>query len=182
MSSCRQASTPPRIHHSLSTITEEPGSWHSTTHEIVVEPELVLETTTFTQPHPQVSYYFLISFLGFVNSISFYFSASLFLFIYFFQGPMNAGVNTSKENESSCNFSPASVHRINTPSVSTSSTSQPPNSLFTTKVTATAKFKVEVHTPVHSSFDRSHRHISRRRDSTSSTSTTSTECSMKLNS
>lgn len=39
---------------SLSTITEEPGSWDSTTHEIVVEPELIVETTTFTQPHSQV--------------------------------------------------------------------------------------------------------------------------------
>lgn len=54
-STCRQApASLPRRHRepSLSTITEEPGSWHSTTHEIVVEPELVVETTTFTRPHP----------------------------------------------------------------------------------------------------------------------------------
>lgn len=57
---CRVA-PPPRRHGmtshqchrepSLTTITEEPGSWHSQTHEIVVEPEFVVETTTCTHPH-----------------------------------------------------------------------------------------------------------------------------------
>ncbi|KAF6216434.1 hypothetical protein GE061_000776 [Apolygus lucorum] len=52
--SCRSGSAPPRRgasnaqcprETSLTTITEEP-SWHSTTHEIIVEPEFVVETTT----------------------------------------------------------------------------------------------------------------------------------------
>lgn len=63
-SSCRQAPPPPPRRHrepSLSTITEEPGSWHSTTHEIVVEPELVVETTTFTRPQPPVSIHLAIA-------------------------------------------------------------------------------------------------------------------------
>ncbi|XP_075216920.1 protein patched isoform X2 [Lycorma delicatula] len=57
---CRVA-PPPRRHGtsshqchrepSLTTITEEPNSWHSATHEIVVEPEFVVETTTCTHPH-----------------------------------------------------------------------------------------------------------------------------------
>lgn len=36
---------------SLTTITEEGNSWHST-HEIVVQPELVVETTTYADPSP----------------------------------------------------------------------------------------------------------------------------------
>lgn len=57
--SCRTGTTPPRrgttngqCHRepSLTTITEEP-SWHSTTHEIVVEPEFVVETTTCNHTH-----------------------------------------------------------------------------------------------------------------------------------
>jgi len=61
--SCRVGKAPPpprrghggvqcnRLHAepSLTTITEEANSWHST-HEIVVQPELVVETTTYGTP------------------------------------------------------------------------------------------------------------------------------------
>ncbi|XP_066906859.1 protein patched isoform X2 [Halyomorpha halys] len=61
--SCRTGTTPPRrgttngqCHRepSLTTITEEP-SWHSTTHEIVVEPEFVVETTTCNHTRPRAN-------------------------------------------------------------------------------------------------------------------------------
>lgn len=61
--SCRGGSTGPRrgtttgtCHRepSLTTITEEP-SWHSTTHEIVVEPEFVVETTTCNHNHVRMN-------------------------------------------------------------------------------------------------------------------------------
>ncbi|XP_014243671.1 protein patched [Cimex lectularius] len=83
---------------SLTTITEE-ASWHSTTHEIIVEPEFVVETTTCTHPH---------------NG--------------------NGG-----SNKSSCGQHSWSQH----------SDPQPQSTPhITTKVTATAKLKVEVHTPI----------------------------------
>lgn len=102
--------------------------------------------------------------------------------IFCLQGSPKGDTVNANDNDSSCNSSPASVHRVNATSSSTSSTAAPPTGHVTTKVTATAKFKVEVHTPIHGAFDRGHRYSSRRRDSTSSTSTTSTECSMRLNS
>nr|CAD7405278.1 unnamed protein product [Timema cristinae] len=82
---------------SLTTITEEGNSWHST-HEIVVQPELVVETTTY--------------------------------------GP------TQKTLSESCPSSHTS-----TPPLST-------QSHVTTKVTATAHVKVEVHTPLPGAVDR----------------------------
>nr|CAD7431039.1 unnamed protein product [Timema monikensis] len=82
---------------SLTTITEEGNSWHST-HEIVVQPELVVETTTY--------------------------------------GP------TQKTSSESCPSSHTS-----TPPLST-------QSHVTTKVTATAHVKVEVHTPLPGAVDR----------------------------
>nr|CAD7573268.1 unnamed protein product [Timema californicum] len=82
---------------SLTTITEEGNSWHST-HEIVVQPELVVETTTY--------------------------------------GP------TQKTSSESCPSSNTS-----TPPLST-------QSHVTTKVTATAHVKVEVHTPLPGAVDR----------------------------
>ncbi|XP_065204858.1 protein patched-like [Planococcus citri] len=97
--SCRQAPAPSRRQRddysiSLTTISEEPGSWHSTNHEIVVEPELVVEATSYLQPAPSAP------------------------------PPPNgspSGNHSGNENESSCNSSPASVHRA-TPSSTTSST------------------------------------------------------------
>uniref|UniRef100_A0A1B6DUL2 SSD domain-containing protein n=1 Tax=Clastoptera arizonana TaxID=38151 RepID=A0A1B6DUL2_9HEMI len=57
---CRIAPPPKRQERnqrepSLTTITEEPGSWHSQTHEIVVEPAITVETTTCTHPHTSSS-------------------------------------------------------------------------------------------------------------------------------
>jgi len=45
-----------RIHAepSLTTITEEANSWHST-HEIVVQPEVVVQTTTYGSPQVSIS-------------------------------------------------------------------------------------------------------------------------------
>ncbi|CAG2060445.1 unnamed protein product, partial [Timema podura] len=82
---------------SLTTITEEGNSWHST-HEIVVQPELVVETTTY--------------------------------------GP------TQKTASESC------------PSSQTSTPPSSTQSHVTTKVTATAHVKVEVHTPLPGAVDR----------------------------
>jgi hypothetical protein len=53
----RPVATPaPRCSHhcrepSLTTISEEPNSWQSATHEVVVQPELILETTTHHYHH-----------------------------------------------------------------------------------------------------------------------------------
>lgn len=104
--SCRVSKVvPPRRHHcnrlhsepSLTTITEEPGSWHSThsVQSIIVQPEFVVHTTTYNDP-------------TFLNE-------------------ENTNEETSSEN-------------------SGSSMSSNQNGL-TTKVTATAKVKVELHAP-----------------------------------
>ncbi|XP_063239039.1 protein patched [Bacillus rossius redtenbacheri] len=90
---------------SLTTITEEGNSWQSSrsthsTHEIVVQPELVVETTTNYGPATQTT--------------------------------------TQTGDRSS----------------SQSSTPPPPGHSVTTKVTATAHVKVEVHTPLSGSADR----------------------------
>ncbi|RZF41387.1 hypothetical protein LSTR_LSTR000101 [Laodelphax striatellus] len=126
--SCRVAAPPRRhgaISHqchrepSLTTITEESNSWHSATHEIVVEPEFVVETTTTTHPY-------------------------------------DANTHGSSTNSSG----------------SQRSAPQKSQSHVTTKVTATAKVKVEVHTPVHGGIDSStyKTRQSRRRDSSSGSS------------
>lgn len=93
---------------SLTTITEEPPSWTSS-HEIVVQPEVVVETTTCNG-----------------------------------NGSCNSARSASEPSSGSeCS--------------SSSSGSSPPMATishgrhFTTKVTATAKVKVEVHAPIHSS-------------------------------
>lgn len=163
---------------SLSTITEEPGSWHSTTHEILLEPELVLEATTITQPPLQVRACQIYRVWRREKN-----GRSINFVEIFVQASPKLDRSFKFESDSSCNSSPASVRKTQpspSPSLSSIGTTQSSGHV-TTKVTATAKFKVEVHTPFHGSYDRNHWH-SRRRDSTSSTSTTSTECSMKLNS
>ncbi|XP_023725439.1 protein patched [Cryptotermes secundus] len=117
--SCRVGKAPPpprrghggiqcnRLHAepSLTTITEEANSWHST-HEIVVQPELVVETTTYSTPQ-----------------------------------------NISQTTSGNGNGSPTGQ----------ASTSHPPSgsqSHVTTKVTATAHVKVEVHTPLPGAVER----------------------------
>ncbi|XP_021939583.1 protein patched isoform X2 [Zootermopsis nevadensis] len=106
--SCRvgKAPPPPRRGHSgiqcnrlhaepsLTTITEEANSWHST-HEIVVQPEVVVETTTYGTP----------------------------------QNASTGGSGTSHASTSASPMSGSQSH-------------------VTTKVTATAHVKVEVHTPL----------------------------------
>ncbi|XP_052129239.1 protein patched [Frankliniella occidentalis] len=86
---------------SLTTITEEPGSCHSTHETIVVQPELVLETTTTTTHN-------------------------------------NGNGGSGSETTSSARSSPA-------PGQTNS---------YTTKVTATTKVKLELHTPLSSSVER----------------------------
>lgn len=133
---------PPRRHHcnrlhsepSLTTITEEPGSWHSShsIQSIVVQPELVVQTTTYNEP------------------------------------------SLNEEN----------VNNSGSDNSSSASSTPPPNvnqSRVTTKVTATAKVKVELHTPHSKSSDKgssasfsSKRH-NRRRDSRDSSSSDSSD-------
>lgn len=116
--SCRVSKVaPPRRHHgnrlqsepSLTTITEEPGSWHSThsIQSIIVQPELVVQTTTYND------------------------SAAT---------EENTNNNSSSESSSS--------------SLSSSPSANSSQSRMTTKVTATAKVKVELHTPLSKSFQR----------------------------
>ncbi|XP_067002180.1 protein patched [Anabrus simplex] len=117
--SCRVTKVaPPRRGHSnrlhtepsLTTITEEANSWHST-HEIVVQPELVVETTTY--------------------------------------GPTQSASHGSDSSTSSQSSTP------------------PPSSQshVTTKVTATAHVKVEVHTPLPGSVERDYSSTSKSRQS-----------------
>ncbi|KAL0278830.1 UNVERIFIED_CONTAM: hypothetical protein PYX00_000524 [Menopon gallinae] len=115
--SCRVSKVaPPRRHQcnrlhsepSLTTITEEPGSWNSThsIQSIVVQPELVVQTTTYNEPSPNEE---------------------------------NANSNSSSESSTS-SAAPAPVIMQNR---------------VTTKVTATAKVKVELHTPHSKSSEKS---------------------------
>ncbi|KAK6617228.1 hypothetical protein RUM44_005559 [Polyplax serrata] len=109
--SCRVSKVaPPRRHHcnrlhsepSLTTITEEPGSWHSThsIQSIIVQPELVVQTTTY-------------------NDLE----------------------NDTSNNTSGSESGSSSSSLSSTPSTTSS------QNRVTTKVTATAKVKVELHAP-----------------------------------
>ena len=99
---------------SLTTITEEPPSWTSS-HEIVVQPEVVVETATCN-------------------------------------------------GNGSCSSSSSGSECSTPPLTSSSSSSMHGRQHFTTKVTATAKVKVEVHAPMHSSVEPSYYKHRRRRD------------------
>lgn len=106
---------------SLTTITEEPPSWTSS-HEIVVQPEVVVETTT-----------------------------------------CNGNGNCNSSSGSDCNSSSSSSSSGSSPPMSVTTTHGRQH--FTTKVTATAKVKVEVHAPIsHGSMDPSYYKHRRRRD------------------
>ncbi|CAG2100407.1 unnamed protein product, partial [Medioppia subpectinata] len=127
---------------SLSTISEEPQSYHSS-HEIVVQPEFVVETTTITNPMT-----------GCTQTIS--------------QTSTSASTTPTSTNETNASESPTPSTDRESPAMSESSgtssmsdnscgtkSSLPPQGLcqsqsqhtVTTKVMATAKLKVEVHAP-----------------------------------
>ncbi|GFR30951.1 protein patched [Trichonephila clavata] len=124
---------------SLSTITEESTSRHSP--EIVVEPELVVETTTVTNTLTGAST---------VNTTT------------------NTSENTDSQSEDSSKCNTPCGENITTTSSSTSNIANLPSgtTTVTTRVKATAKVKVEVHAPYSNNVDTS-RH-KRRRDSSSS--------------
>ncbi|XP_054162571.1 protein patched-like [Oppia nitens] len=124
---------------SLSTISEEQQSYHSS-HEIVVQPEFVVETTTITNP---------------VNGCTQSQTTSASV------TPTSCNETTASESPtpSTDRESPAMSESSGTSSMSDNScgtkTSLPPQGLsqlqsqhtVTTKVMATAKLKVEVHAP-----------------------------------
>ncbi|GAB6028772.1 hypothetical protein CHUAL_004588 [Chamberlinius hualienensis] len=109
----------PRTHseNSLSTITEEPPSWQSS-HEIVVQPELVVETTTYPTPPSQQD------------------------------NQHNHSSTSSSSSSTSSSSDDGSTHS------SSKWVSNAHQGGITTKVTATTKVKVEVHTPRHGAIDR----------------------------
>ncbi|XP_076353489.1 protein patched-like isoform X1 [Tachypleus tridentatus] len=130
---------------SLSTITEEPQSYHSS-HEIVVQPEVVVETTTITNTTATTG--------G--------------------NGPNLTTTCVSSDNThtSSCSASPTdSCSRV----LHTNTT----QTAVTTKVTTTAKVKVEVHTPLPGAVERQHscKHRRRREGSSSRQSDGDTDLS-----
>lgn len=117
---------------SLTTITEEPQSWQSSSHEIVVHPEVVVETTTYPAVNSQ-------------------------------QQPASAHSPSSN----SSGGSPRRPHRRTSNVGSGDAGHRSSSSLqggITTKVTATTKVKVEVHTPLPGAVERDHvyRHSSRK--------------------
>ncbi|CAL1269676.1 unnamed protein product [Larinioides sclopetarius] len=126
---------------SLSTITEESTSRHSP--EIVVQPELVVETTTVTNTTTGAST---------VNTTT------------------STPESTDSQSEDSSKCNTPCGENITTTSSSTSNIANQPSgtTTVTTRVKATAKVKVEVHSPYSSNLDTS-RH-KRRRDSSSSRS------------
>ncbi|NP_001310737.1 protein patched-like [Parasteatoda tepidariorum] len=132
---------------SLSTITEESGSCHSA--EIIVQPEVTVETTTVTNTSNGTTT---------VNTTT------------------NNDNNTDSQSDDSSKCNSPSDFKCNSPSgesTTTTTSTTNPNSgttqtAVTTRVTATAKVKVEVHAPLSSSIDYSR--YRRRRDSSSSRS------------
>ncbi|XP_054706725.1 LOW QUALITY PROTEIN: protein patched homolog 1-like [Uloborus diversus] len=131
---------------SLSTITEESSSCHSS-HEIIVQPEVVVETTTVTNTSNGSTT---------VNTST------------------NTPENTDSQSDDSSKCNTPNGENVSTTTTTNTSTSFGPHpsvttqTAVTTRVTATAKVKVEVHAPLLSSLDSS-RHR-RRRDSSSSRS------------
>ncbi|XP_023228651.1 protein patched homolog 1-like [Centruroides sculpturatus] len=109
---------------SLTTITEEPPSFQSS-HEIVVEPEVIVETTTITNQSVTP------------NSCS------------------NSSKNIDDENAINEKREAEPQESILNQSKSTTNSSNSKNTaVTTTRVTATAKVKVEVHTPLPGSTER----------------------------
>lgn len=130
----------PRINSeiSLSTISEEQGSCHSS-HEIIVEPEVVVETTTVTNTQ------------GTVNSTT-----------------SSKYAPTQERSQSQCSSSEFETSSCSSPSSTTSDCpSLKTQTSITTRVKATAKVKVEVHTPLPGATERenSFRHKRHRRSS-----------------
>ncbi|XP_022648722.1 protein patched homolog 1-like isoform X2 [Varroa destructor] len=126
---------------SLSTITEEPSSYQSTSPEpetspakIVVEPEITVETTTITKTAS-----------GLIESRT---SRST--------GSSNGGENNPSPTPSSASSGVESG--TNSPTVVTTTDVTPYGTNVTTKVTTTAKVKVELHAPfmqrLHHNLDR----------------------------
>ncbi|KAK8775125.1 hypothetical protein V5799_031529 [Amblyomma americanum] len=135
---------------SLSTISEEPPSYHScsSSHEIVLHPEVVVETTTVTTSNGTTE-------TTTRNTVD--------------AGDRSSSAQSSSSGTSSRSSTPSEGG--STPTVVHSSSDcslQPGTGGATTNVTTkvTAKVKVELHAPVHAS-ERSHKHR-RRRDSSCS--------------
>ncbi|KAG8179321.1 hypothetical protein JTE90_021988 [Oedothorax gibbosus] len=127
---------------SLSTITEESQSCHS--HEIVVQPEVTVETTTVTNTTNGVTT---------VNTST--------------SSPEST--DSQSEDSSKCNTPCGENSSTSTTNTSTINNGQPMGTTaVTTRITATAKVLVEVHAPFSSSYDISR--YRRRRDSSSSRS------------
>ncbi|XP_059471270.1 protein patched [Neocloeon triangulifer] len=117
----QQSSSQNCAHHcrepSLSTISEEPNSYQSNTHEVVVKPELVVQTMThhYHHNHPPPAH-------GVASC------------------PEGCPAAAPKVAPQGCSKGCPSAANTSVP---------PPQTghMTTTRVTATAKFKVEVHTP-----------------------------------
>ncbi|XP_071455100.1 protein patched [Hetaerina americana] len=168
----RRAPAPIPLHRrepSLTTITEE-ASWNSAASNqglgatisgdgpqqtILVQPELVLETTTTTSYHHPASH----------TSTTRPSSPS---------NPQNKGNQQHSECSSSVSSSSETSGATHTPppgQCTTASSSVP--HVTTTKVTATAKVKLEVHGPLSSSVEREPVRVRRYRDHTSGTDSSS---------
>ncbi|XP_076319648.1 protein patched-like isoform X2 [Tachypleus tridentatus] len=133
---------------SLSTITEEPQSYHSS-HEIVVQPEVVVETTTITNTTATSG--------GNISTTTTTNKRDTSM------------VNTSTVSDDKQANSRSTSHTASD-SGSSSSQSNTMQTAVTTTVTATAKVKVEVHTPLPGSTEREHSYKHRRRSKEGSTS------------
>ncbi|CAN7942113.1 unnamed protein product [Ixodes hexagonus] len=119
---------------SLSTISEEPPSYHScSSHEIVLHPEVVVETTTVTNTTTTAG-----------NADG---------------GERAASVQSSTSTSSGASRSPTpNGATASTPTVvqtSTDCSSQPGSATTNVTTKVTAKVKVEVHAPVHGELSRS---------------------------
>lgn len=124
---------------SLTTITEEPPSWTSS-HEIVVQPEVVVETTTCNGNSCNSS-----------RSHSSDQVLSHCLFYVILHHSYAFSLSYAQSSASECSNSSSSSGGSSPPlGMTTTTTSSSHGRHFTTKVTATAKVKVEVHAPIHS--------------------------------
>jgi len=127
---------------SLSTISEEPQSYHSS-HEIVVQPEIVVETTTITNsPNNHI--------ISQTTSIP---SSATPTETSASESPTPSTPSSDRESPAMSDSSGTSSMTNESSSSGTKATlpqnqyTQPSQHTVTTKVMATAKLKVEVHTP-----------------------------------
>lgn len=137
---------------SLTTITEEPPSWTSS-HEIVVQPEVVVETTTCNGSASCSRHEVLRDLTDFSSVKERGFNCRALF------SQECSGNSTSSSSSSGSGSTPPPVP----PTASASSVAGHSRQLFTTKVTATAKVKVEVHAPIAHSEPAYYKHYKQRR-------------------